>query len=142
MCTSRRYNESQRTSSGSPTSLVLPLPHQSVVDRTARCLLPAAGARHHRPAAHLPGGGASRRWCLATGGMSQFMYFRESKPKFLSPNSFSTMAEITPATCIVVEIPETRVRRVMRHHTNSRTVIQITRKCTTLELQSWSSISK
>ena len=51
MCTSRRYNESQRTSSGSPTSLVLPLPHQSVVDRTVRCLLPAAGARHHRPAA-------------------------------------------------------------------------------------------
>ena len=26
------------------------------------------------------------------------MYFRESKPKFLFPNSFSTMAEITPTT--------------------------------------------
>ena len=69
-------------------------------------------------------------------------YFRESKPKFLSPNSFSTMAEITPTKSFVVEIPETRVRRVMRHHTNSRMVIQITRKCTTLALQSWSSISK
>ena len=31
--------------------------------------------------------------------------FRESKPKFLSPNSFSTMAEITPTTGLVVEIP-------------------------------------
>ena len=27
------------------------------------------------------------------------------KPKFLSPNSFSTMAEITPTTGLVVEIP-------------------------------------
>ena len=67
---------------------------------------------------------------------------RESKPKLLYPNSFSTMAEITPTTSLVVEIPETRVQRVMRHNTNSRTVIQITRKCTTLALQSWSSISK
>ena len=74
--------------------------------------------------------------------MSWFMFLRESKPKFLPPNSFSTLAEITPNTSLVVEIPETRVRRVMRHHTNSRTVIQITRKCTTLALQSWSSISK
>ena len=49
-------------------------------------------------------------------------YFRESKPKFLSPNSYSTMAEITPTTSLVVETPETRVRRVMHHHTNSRTV--------------------
>ena len=32
--------------------------------------------------------------------------FRESKPKFLSPNSFSTMAEITPTTSLM-EIPET-----------------------------------
>ena len=72
--------------------------------------------------------------------MSWLMFLRESKPKFLSPNSFSTMAEITPTTSLVVEIPETRVLRVMRHHTNnSRTVIQITRKCTTLALQSWSS---
>ena len=30
--------------------------------------------------------------------MSQFMYFRESKPKLLSPNSLSTMTEITPTT--------------------------------------------
>ena len=29
--------------------------------------------------------------------------FRESKPKFLSPNSFSTMAEITPTTSLCVE---------------------------------------
>jgi hypothetical protein len=27
--------------------------------------------------------------------MSAFMYFREPKPKFVSPNSISTMAEIT-----------------------------------------------
>ena len=47
----------------------------------------------------LPGGGALRQWCLAaTGGMTQFMYFSQSKPKFLSPNTFSTMAEITPTT--------------------------------------------
>ena len=60
------------------------------------------------------------------------MYFRESKPKFLSPNSFSTMAEITP-TSLVVEIPETSKNRcVMRQNTNTRTVIQITKKCTTL----------
>ena len=39
--------------------------------------------------------------------MSQFMYFRESKTKFLTPNSFSTMAEITPTMSLVVEIPET-----------------------------------
>ena len=35
-----------------------------------------------------------------TGGMSQFMYFSESKPKFLSPNSFSTMAQITPTVSL------------------------------------------
>ena len=34
-------------------------------------------------------------------------YFRESKPKFLSPKSFSTMAEITPTTIFFVEKPET-----------------------------------
>ena len=56
-------------------------------------------------------------------------------PKFLSPNSFSTMAEITPTTSLVVEIPETRVRLVMRQNTNIRTVIQITKKCTTLVVQ-------
>ena len=28
------------------------------------------------------------------------LYFRESKPKFLSPNSFSSMAEITPTTSL------------------------------------------
>ncbi|CAL8250955.1 unnamed protein product [Boreogadus saida] len=50
--------------------------------------------------------------------MSRFnLDFRESKPKFLSPNSFSTMAEITPSTSLVVE-----------HNTNSRTVIQIIKK--------------
>ncbi|CAL8389102.1 unnamed protein product, partial [Boreogadus saida] len=31
----------------------------------------------------------------------------ESKPKFLSPNSFSTIAEITLTTSLIVEIPET-----------------------------------
>ena len=38
----------------------------------------------------LRGGGASRQPVAAS--KSQFMYFMESKPKFLSPNSFSTMA--------------------------------------------------
>ena len=41
--------------------------------------------------------------------LSWFMFLRESKPKFLPPNSFSTLAEITPNTSLVVEIPETRV---------------------------------
>ena len=74
---------------------------------------------------------ASRRWCLTAvvprgGGqqaaglwretsratipfssLSPFMYFRESKPKCLPPNSFSTIAEISPTTSLVVEIPET-----------------------------------
>ena len=52
-----------------------------------------------------------KRWSLGSGkrgsrgrhsrstipftSISWFMYFRESKPKFLSPNSFSTIAEIT-----------------------------------------------
>ena len=39
--------------------------------------------------------------------MSRFNLDRESKPKFLSPNYFSTMAEITPTTSVVVELPET-----------------------------------
>jgi hypothetical protein len=52
--------------------------------------------------------------------MSWFMYFRETKPNFLSPNFFSTMAEITPTTSLVVEIPERRVRRVMRHNTSDK----------------------
>ncbi|CAL8235780.1 unnamed protein product [Boreogadus saida] len=86
--------------------------------------------------------GIHSRPTIPFSSMSWFMYFRESKPKFLSPNSFSTMAEITPTKSLVVEIPEMRVRRVMRHHTNSRTVIQITRKCTTLALQSWGSTSE
>jgi hypothetical protein len=34
------------------------------------------------------------------------MYFKEAKPKFLFPNSFSTMAEIIPTTSLIVEIPE------------------------------------
>ena len=77
--------------------------------------------RHHRLSSRQR---ASRRWCLAavvpsgcgqrgSGGrqsrasipfssMSRFMYFKESKQKFLSPNSFSTMAEITPTTSLVV----------------------------------------
>ena len=40
--------------------------------------------------------------------MSRFnLDFRESNPKFLSPNSFLTMAEITPTTSLVEEAPET-----------------------------------
>ena len=44
---------------------------------------------------------SGRRQSWATipfSSMSRFMYFRESKPKFLSPNSFSTMSEVTPTT--------------------------------------------
>ena len=68
-----------------------------------------------RPAAGVPrAGGASCWWCHGSGqqgsggrqswatipfsSMSRYMYFRQSKPKFLSPNSFSTMAVITPTT--------------------------------------------
>jgi hypothetical protein len=56
------------------------------------CLLPAARCR----VVVLRGGAASRQ--PAAGSMSQFMYRRESKPKLFSPNSYSTMAEITPTT--------------------------------------------
>ncbi|CAL8285213.1 unnamed protein product [Boreogadus saida] len=51
--------------------------------------------------------GQQSRATIPFSSMSRFMYFRESKPKFLSPNSISTMAEITPTTSLVVEIPET-----------------------------------
>ena len=52
------------------------------------------------------------------------------------PNSFSTMAEITPTTSLVVELPSRQgTQRVMCHNTNSRTVIQITKKCTTLTVR-------
>ena len=57
------------------------------------------------------------------------------KAKVPFPNSFWTRPEITPTMSLVVETPETRVGRVMRQNTNSRTVIQITKKCTTLALQ-------
>ena len=52
-------------------------------------------------------GGRQSRATIPFSSMLRFMYFRESKPKFLSPNSFP----------------------------NSRTVIQITKKCTTFALQ-------
>ena len=59
---SRRYYESQTTVSGSPTSLVLPLPHQSETEPlAARCRLPAARCP-------LQGVGASRWWCLVAAG--------------------------------------------------------------------------
>jgi hypothetical protein len=49
--------------------------------------------------------------------MSWFMYFRESKPKFLSPNSISTMAEITPNYSLVVGLLGTsKNQRFMRHN--------------------------
>ena len=71
---------------------------KSTEPRAACCRLPAAG-----------------RWCLAaTGGMSQFMYFSESKPKFLSPNSFSTMAQITPTTVSLWKY-KTRQRTDKKH---------------------------
>jgi hypothetical protein len=42
--------------------------------------------------------------------MSRFnLDFRESKPKFLSPNSFSTMAEITPTTSLYLLLRYQRV---------------------------------
>ena len=74
----------------------------------------------------------------------------------LSPNSFSTMAGITPTTSLVVEVShQSRQRtrgsldfspngsftqacviglRFMRHNTNSRIIIQITKKWTTIAL--------
>ena len=77
-------------------------------------------------------GAGSRHW--GSGGKQSQATIpstkRESKPNFLSPNSFSTMAEITfhyESRC--------RDTKVMRHNTNSRTVIQVTKKCTTLSLQ-------
>ena len=98
MCASRRYYESQTTSPGSATSLVLPLSRLNSALPAAGCRLPAAG-----------------RWCFAaTGGMSQFMYFSESKPKFLSPNSFSTMAQITPTTVSLWKY-KTRQRTDKKH---------------------------
>ena len=133
MCASGRYNESQMTASGSPTSLVVPLPHPHQSEVAYRLnfdmeekLFPAIVSRRS-PAAHCPclgnglGSGlylldsspsaassmsrARRGRCLC---MSRFsLDFRESKRRFLSPNSFSTMAEITPTTSLVVEIPET-----------------------------------
>ena len=81
--------------------------------------------------------------------------FRESKPKFLSPNSFSTMAWDNPhyesrcgstrdiaCRCSLVFSPNGSFMQacvivllcVMRHNTNSRKVIQITKKCTMLAL--------
>ena len=147
MCASGRYNESQTTASGSQTSLVLLLPHQSEVAYrlnrdmqekgffsrdclpAGRCSLPRdhrrggarymeeavegplAGARDTEEAAETGGGGARCRYnpldsliCVAGSRaiipflcLSWFsLDFRESKPKCLSPNSFSFMAEITP----------------------------------------------
>ena len=86
----------------------------------------------------LRGGGASRRRCLVAvvpggGGQRaaglQWETIAANNPFLLHvvvhvlqgvkakvpfpPNSFSTMAEITPTTSLVVEIPETRVRRVV-----------------------------
>ena len=74
MCASRRYNESQMTASGSQTSLVLPIPHQSEVDwtatwrtkglcprlSTARAPLTAAEAPPPRKRSELPRGGGQQ----------------------------------------------------------------------------------
>ena len=101
-------------------------------------------------------GGRQSRSTIPFSSTSRFMSFRESKPEFLSPSSFSTMAELTPTTSVVVELPETSenptpsglfTKRKLHaslpccvacctcHNTNSRTVIQITKKCPTLALQ-------
>jgi hypothetical protein len=72
-------------------------------------------------------------------------------PTFLSPNCFSTKAEISPTTSPVVEVATGDLENpkqsslsptlyvimlhVMRNNTNSRTVIQITKKRTVLALQ-------
>ena len=47
--------------------------------------------------------------------MSRFyLDFSESKPKFLFPNSFSTIAEKTPTTSLVVEVVYKRRQRTRR----------------------------
>ena len=51
-------------------------------------------------------GGRLSRATIPFTSMSLFnLNLSESKPKFLSSNSFSTMAEITPTTILVKEVP-------------------------------------
>ena len=64
--------------------------------RAACCRLPAAG-----------------RWCLAA-CRSSCSLLQRVKPKFLSPNSFSTMAQITPTTVSLWKY-KTRQRTDMKH---------------------------
>ncbi|CAL8350192.1 unnamed protein product [Arctogadus glacialis] len=74
-----------------------------------------------RSAAYGPSSSAAPAWTppvprayatIPFSSMSRFnLDFRESKPKFLSPNSFSTMADITPTTSLVVEVPGVRKRQ-------------------------------
>ena len=106
-----------------------PLPRQRAAPRHHRLGSgQRAAPRHHRLGSGLCRGTTSpRRWSSAAAtlrqrgssgrrsratipfsSMSQFMYFRESKPKFLFPQFLgSTMADITPTTSLIVELPET-----------------------------------
>ena len=124
-----RYNESQTTGSGSLTSLVLPLPHQSVVQTEpphgrerdyCPCLNNGQRVIYIGGVAQWAPGASLRRWSalpiyitrcplplpspLPRHRHGQRGYDGESKPKFLFPNSFSTMAEITSTTSLVVEV--------------------------------------
>ena len=121
------YYESQTTASGSPTSLVLWIDSLKYMnhDIEEKVISPPCGRQ----------GSGGRQSRATIPFSSRFMYFRESKPKFLSPISFSTMAEITPTTSLVVERRQ-RTRHVRCHNINSRKVIQITKKkIQTLALQ-------
>ena len=79
------------------------LPHQSEVQ--TRPWLPC---RH-------PAAGLRRETTIPFSSMSWFnLNFRESKPKCFSPNSFSTMAEISPTMSLVVEVGYQRCQRTRR----------------------------
>ena len=82
-----------------------------------RCPLP----RDHR-------GGQSRA-TIPFSSMSRFMFFRESKPKLISPNSFSTMAEITPTIHHVVigrVVPRRRARCQNNEWSKYQMVVRLT----------------
>ena len=122
--------------SGSPTStsiwirLKCDMEVEGIVARYCWLWISPAGASLPAFEGPLPRQrGSSGRQSRATIPFSSmFMYFRESKPKFHSPNSFSAMAEITLTTVLWW-----KYQRL--HKTNSRKVIQITQKCTAPALQ-------
>ena len=73
MCASGRYNESQMTGSGSLTSLVLPLPHQSEVQTEPREIV-AQDCLPPEPRCPLPApGGASATGSAAAAGSGLYI---------------------------------------------------------------------